>query len=189
MVGLSAPRVLVVPRWGGTPQDEWYPWLSQELPGVTVLDLPNPEAPDLAAWTDGIVAAIGEDPYALARMMVIAHSAGCRAVLGALAKLPPGRSVNKVLCVAGWWTLDQPWPEIQPWIDAPVDPNAVKDGLQSIRVLLSTNDPYTADHHSNAARWREQLDAEVVMVPEAQHFNGVQQPIVFEQARELYAAL
>ncbi len=58
MVGLSAPRVLVVPRWGGTATDDWYAWLQSELPGTTVLDLPQPDAPSLQAWTDAIVAAM-----------------------------------------------------------------------------------------------------------------------------------
>lgn len=189
LVGLSAPRVIIVPRWGGTANDEWYPWLASELPGVDVLDLPNPEAPDLDVWTAGVAAAVGDDPYALARTCLIAHSAGCRAALHALTKLPPGRAVNKVLFVAGWWTIDEPWPEIQPWIDAPLDLELVKDGFQSLEVLLSTNDPFTADHEANAAQWREQLDAEVVVVAEAKHFNGIQQPIVLDKARELFAEL
>lgn len=189
MVGLSAPRVLVVPRWGGTPADEWYPWLTRELPGTCAVELPNPEAPSLEAWVHGVLAAIGNDPYALARTLLIGHSSGCRAVLHALAQLPPGRAVNKVLCIAGWWTLDQPWPEIQPWIDAPLDLEAVSEGHTGIRVLLSTNDPFTADYEANAAQWRGNLEAEVVVVPEAKHFTGQLQPIVLDQARTLYTAL
>ena len=119
LVGLSAPRVIVVPRWGGTPNDDWYPWIASELRGVTVLNLPNP--PTVDAWVAGVATEIGDDPYALARTLVIGHSVGCRAVLAALAKLPSGRAVHSVLCIAGWWQLDEPWPEIQPFIDLDID--------------------------------------------------------------------
>lgn len=187
LVGLSAPRVIVVPRWGGTPNDDWYPWLADELRGTTVLDLPNP--PTVEAWVDGVIEGIGTDPYALARTLVIGHSVGCRAVLGALASLPSGRAVHSVLCVAGWWTLDEPWPEIQPFIDLEVDLTAAREGYQNLHVLLSTNDPFTADSEANAALWIERLDATVVTVPEAGHFNGKLQPAVLQSARELYGSL
>lgn len=189
MVGLSAPRVIVVPRWGGTPADEWYPWVASEMPGAAVVDLPNPDAPELPAWTAAVSEAIGDDPYALARTLVIAHSAGCRATLHALAKLAPGRAINKLLCVAGWWTVDTPWPGIEPFMNTPLDLEAVKEGQQGIRVLLSSNDPHTADHETTAALWRDNLEADVVVIPEARHFNGVQQPIVLDQARQLYGEL
>lgn len=189
MVGLSAPRVLVVPRWGGTPYDEWYAWLAEAVAGVQVLELPNPDAPNLEAWTHGVFQAIGDDPYALARTLVVGHSAGCRAILHALALLAPGRAVSRVLCVAGWWSLDDPWPQIQPWIDAPIDLEAVKAGQHGIRVLLSTNDPFTADADANAASWRERLDAEVQIAPEAGHFTGPQQPLVLTNTRDLFAQL
>ena len=187
MVGLSAPRVIVVPRWSGTPNDDWYPWLAEELRGVTVAELPDP--PTVEAWVAGVTEAVGTDPYALARTLVIGHSVGCRAVLAALAGLPAGRAVHSVLCVAGWWTLDRPWPEIQPFIELEIDLAAARDNCQNLHVLLSTNDPFTADHEANAAQWRERLDAAVITVPEAGHFNGKQQPAVLQAARELYGAL
>jgi len=168
---------------------EWYPWLVSELFGVGVVDLPDGNPPNPEAWTASILEAIGDDPYALARTMVIGHSAGCWPLLRALAALPPGRAVKQVLVVAGWWAVDEPQAALQPLIEPPLDYDAVKDGVQSLRVLLSTNDPYTSDHEANAALWRDRLEAEVVFAPEAGHFTGAEQPFVLAQLKELYGEL
>jgi predicted alpha/beta hydrolase family esterase len=191
LVGVGRPRVIVVPRWGGTPSDDWYPWLRAELgeDAVEVLDMPEPGRPTIPAWTEAVSTALGDDPYALAQTMLVGHSVGAQAAMRALAALAPGRSVARLVCVAGWFTVDAPWDDLRPWIETPIDDAAVAEGAQRIRVLLSTNDPYTSDAEANAHAWRERLEAEVVIVPEARHFNAAQEPVVLEQVRELFVQL
>jgi len=50
-------------------------------------------------------------------------------------------------------------------------------------VLLSDNDPFTADSAANAALWRARLHAQVRLVPGARHFNGAQEPAVYDALR------
>lgn len=186
-IGMSAPRLIVVPRWGASPSDDFYPWLADQIVGLEVLSLPNP--PTLESWMHGVRQAIGEDPYALARTLVIAHSVGAMTTLRAAAELPPGRAISRLLCVAGWATLDEPWAEIRPWLDTPLDVERVKGGVQNVRVLLSDNDPFTSDYESNGRWWREQLEAEVEVIPGAGHFNAPEQPVVIEHIKDLFGRL
>lgn len=191
LVGVGRPRVVVVPRWGATPDDDWYPWLRDALGEgvVDVLQMPEPGRPTVQAWTRAVTDALGDDPYALAQTMVVGHSVGAQAALRSLAALAPGRAVACLVCVAGWFSVDAPWDDLRPWIETPIADAAVAEGAHRVRVLLSTNDPYTSDHEANARAWRERLDAEVVLVPEARHFNAAREPVVLEQVRELFVQL
>jgi len=86
--------------------------------------------------------------------------------------------VPGLLCVAGWWDVDEPWGTLRPWIDQQPDTELVRAALEKIIVLLSDNDPFTSDWRDNERQWRERLGAEVRVVPGAKHFNGAQEPAV-----------
>jgi predicted alpha/beta hydrolase family esterase len=191
MVGVGGPRIVVVPRWGGTPDDDWYPWARRELAGITVelLAMPEPASPTIEAWTATVLEALGDDPYALAQTMLVGHSVGAQAAMRAVARLGDGRAVAKLVAVAGWFAIDAPWPAIQPWIDTPIDPVQVRAGAHEIHVLLSTNDPFSRDYEANAAVWRDQLEAHVEVVAGAGHFNAATEPVVLAHLRQLFAQL
>ena len=57
-------RVVVVPRWGGTPSDDWYPWATAELEpdGVSceALAMPDPAQPEVEAWIAAVAAGLSE---------------------------------------------------------------------------------------------------------------------------------
>jgi len=177
-------RLVVVPRWSGKPDSDFYPWLTRTLADeprfaeVVVCDLPEPGTPRLSTWPPGVRAALGEDRELLARTLVLGHSVGCQAALHALAGLPEGARVAGMLAVAGWWTVDKPWPTILPWQDNLANFACVRAAVPKLSVLLSDNDPFTADFAGNAALWRERLAAEVTFAPGGRHFNGSQEPAV-----------
>ncbi len=181
---MSLLRIIIVPRWGGHGQSDWYPWLTRELasvPGlgrVTALALPSPGTPELGPWVAGVVAALGRDRDELAHTILVGHSVGARAALLGLAALAPGLQVAGFLAVAGWWTVDRPWPTIEPWIAAAIDEPRVRAATQRSTVLLSDDDPFTADHRANAALWRDRLGAGVVVHPGGKHFNAAVEPAV-----------
>lgn len=193
-------RLVVVPRWGGKPGSDYYPWLVASLanclhgpPGlnsgleIVVCDLPDPGTPRLDTWPPEIFAVLGTDREALARTWVLAHSVGCQAALHALAGLNDGLQIAGLLAVAGWWTVDRPWPTILPWQDNLADFARVRAAVPRVALLLSDNDPFTADHAGNAALWRERLAAEVTVVPGAKHFNNSEEPAVLAALRRLMA--
>ncbi|ACY13193.1 alpha/beta hydrolase [Haliangium ochraceum] len=183
-------RLCIVPRWAGTQDHDFYPWLRadeqvrarfEEFVGPEV---EHPEAPTIDAWLGSLAHAL--PPEQLGDTYVLAHSVGCQAVLHHLARVrreagDRAESVARVpglLCVAGWWDVDEPWGTLRPWIDQQPDTELVRAALEKIIVLLSDNDPFTSDWRDNERQWRERLGAEVRVVPGAKHFNGAQEPAV-----------
>lgn len=177
-------RVLLMPRWSGTADDDWYPWLRGELdvPITTGRLVPAPGAPVIAACVAELARMVGTG--SLEQTVLVGHSVGCQAVLRFVAGLPEGARVGAIVCVAGWFSVDQPWPTIRPWIDTPIDDARVRQTSHHITVLLSDDDPFTADHAANGAAWRGRLGAAVTVVPGARHFNAPEAPAVRHAIRE-----
>lgn len=173
-------RVVVVPRRGGTAGDDWYPWARGELAarGVAfeVLDLPAPADPRVEPWVDGVSAALAAGD--LRATVLCGHSVGCRAALAAIDRLPADARLAGCVLAAAWWSLDQPWPEVRPWEALEHDGARIRAVAGRPIVLLSDDDPYTADWDANARFWRERLDADVRIVSRAGHFTGEREQAV-----------
>lgn len=174
---MDPDRIVLIPRWSGTADSDFYPWLRDQLGREveTVPLLPAPNAPEVAATVAAALRILGSDPEALARTLVIGHSVGAQVAMRALASQPEGASVRALVCVAGWWTVDQPWPSLLPWQE-PFDVARVRAG--SVRVVISDNDPFTADHRTTARLFAERIGAEVTVVSGAKHFNQPIEPAV-----------
>jgi uncharacterized protein len=185
------PRVVLAPRWGGTPSHDFYPWLRTELDALGVelfaLHLPDPATPTIEAWVPAVRAAIDDalkTPGPLP--IVVGHSVGCQAVMRALAGFDRP-AASACLLVAAWWSVDEPWPSIRPWIDTSFDHARARAAASRFSVLLSDDDPFTRDHEHDAALFRERLGAEVRTVSGAKHFNGAREASVLEALEELLA--
>ncbi len=190
---MTVRRLVVVPRWSGTPGSDWYPWIVDEIANMrprpfdpaVVAAMPEPDRPTIQAWVARVREVLGDDPDELARTVVVGHSVGCQAVLRALAGLTAGRHVDRVVCVAGWFTVDAPWSELIPWIETPFDTARCRAAAgRGVTVLLSDDDPHTADWRANGEAWRGRLGASVVDVSGAQHFNGPRYPSVLQTLLE-----
>jgi hypothetical protein len=190
----TSHRIIVVPRWGGTEHDDWYPWIQAELAGsrafgpVVIGDMPDPDEPTIDRWRSRIDELAGRDASALAGTVLVGHSIGCQAILHYLAGLPDSTRVRGTLCVAGWWEVDEPWESIRPWIENAPDLRRVRASSGPLRVLLSDNDPFTADAVANGRLWRGRLGAAVEIVPGAAHFNRPAEPRVLADLLRWYAA-
>jgi predicted alpha/beta hydrolase family esterase len=184
-------RVVIVPRWGGGPDDDFYPWLADALGQRVTVVRPRylrPDAPRIEEWVPVVLAQLWAAP---AETLILGHSVGCRAALHALSRLRPGLSVGGLLCVAGWWTVDTPWPTIEPWLEPLSEQQLVRARAAAAgrcRVLLSDDDPYTTDHVTNGVRWREGLGAEVEVLPGGGHFNGAEEPAVLTSLEALLSS-
>ena len=182
-------RLIVIPRWAGTPKSDWYPWIQRTLEAmqpqpfdpVVIADMPNPDQPTISAWVGRVKELLGADAEQIAQTIIVGHSVGCQAVLRALAGQPQDVQVGGVLCVAGWFWTDAPWDSLMPWIKTPIDLERVRSVIgQKLVVMISTNDMHTADWQANRRAWQERLDAEVIIVPGANHFNGEQYPEILQ---------
>jgi serine hydrolase len=177
-------RLLIVPRWGGNGRSDFYPWLLDEparrraFATIEIVELPRPDAPSIGETVNAVLGALGDEPGRLSRTVVMGHSVGFQAVLRALERLRPPARVRAALGVAGWWTVDEPWPTIVPWIETPIDDARVRGASERIVVLLSDNDPFTADAEAARRVFEARLGAEVAVTPGARHFNEKAEPAV-----------
>lgn len=181
----GAPRgVVVVPRWSGTAADDWYPWLADELDvDVRVCGLDVPDAPTVA----GSVLALGEVVREHDPAVLVGHSVGCQVVLRHLAATR--RPVPAVVLVAAWLDVDEPWDTLRPWIDVPIDVEAVRAAAGRIHVLVSTDDPFTADHAATRDAFVGSFGADVTVVEAAAHFNAAREPRVADAVRAALASV
>jgi uncharacterized protein len=178
-------HLIIVPRWGGTPAHDWYPWISQKLDdesiflSVKICNMPNPEVPTITEWAQYLCELLAGYQQDLSKLVIMGHSVGCQAVMHALQQLKAEEQIDSAIFVAAWWDVDKPWESIIPWINAAHDFNKIKMSAKKIRVLLSDNDPFTADYALNTSLWKSRLSAEVLLVPDAKHFNGSEEMAVF----------
>lgn len=181
-------RVVITPRWGASAGDDWYPWLAAELADVGAVVIaplcPTPDMPRIADCLSALDEVGAADP---ARTMFVGHGVGCQALVRWMADRHVGR-VGGLLCVAGWWTVDNPSPELQPWLDEPLHASAIRDAAPRMTVLLSDDDPCTADWTRTRRDWEKRLGARVTVLPGAGHFTAGREPAVLDAARALLAA-
>jgi predicted alpha/beta hydrolase family esterase len=198
-------RLIIAPRWGGGPDDDFYPWLMAQLrlrvPGISVEALATPEGawPRPEAWAARVDAALGAlSPAELARTALLGHSVGSHALLHGLTRLPPGHEVGALVIVGGWWDISRaswagfgiPWARIQAWLDLTLDDDAVRAHVSKVRVLLSDDDPVPDSSAQVAeAAFRRRLGAEVRRVSDRQHFNAKREPAVLDAVAGLFEVL
>jgi uncharacterized protein len=177
--------VLIVPRWGGSPEHDFYPWLEAQLAarGVATeyVTLDNP--PTITAALASLVPRLER---AADDSIVLGHSVGVQAAMRALASANRARPLAGLVAVAGWFGVDRPWAEIVPWIETKFEHVRVPHAVRTIRVLISNDDPFTADAGTTRRLFEERLGADVEVVPGNAHFNAPEQPAVL---RALHSVL
>ena len=176
---VTVKRVLITPRWGASIDDDWYKWLAEQLKGVPelagaaveLIDLPvNKYNPTVQGCIETFGAALDKgDPSST---MVISHSLSCQAWLHVLAARPSRKRLARFLCMAGWWTLDEPIATMLPWMDPFSSRLALLKTVSPMKtkVLLGGSDDLTSDQAANAKLWKDRLGADVTVVQGANHW-------------------
>ncbi len=173
-------KIYIFPRYSGNENSDWYIRLQTELRNcnsnleIIPMSFPNWDKPDIDNFLEFIVSVIPENDIN-SDTYFIGHSIGCKAALlflNALQIKNIGLKIGGLMCVAGWWTIDKPWLQLKPWINYSIEfKNIKKICSHNILCLLSDNDPFTSDFNSNMQAWKNLLDAKIVIVPKAKHFN------------------
>lgn len=173
-------RIYIFPRYSGDEHSDWYQIAKKEIMNknsdvlVIPLSFPNWDKPDVSEFLSFIEKAI---PYhgINSGTYLVGHSVGCKAAilyLNELQKKYPTVKIGGLMCVAGWWTIDNPWSQLEQWINISVDYERIRKICnQPIVTILSDNDPYTSDTLLNKKLWEEKVHAKVIEVPGAAHFN------------------
>jgi predicted alpha/beta hydrolase family esterase len=63
-------RLIIIPRWSGTPASDWYPWITVELNArqpqpfdpIVAAAMPNPGLPTISSWVRRVRELLGDDP-------------------------------------------------------------------------------------------------------------------------------
>lgn len=109
--------------------------------------------------------------------------------------------VGGLLFVAGWLFIEKDtespnrpeglkkfvqgnWDKLGPWVETPLDFEAVSKSTQNKKLLISDNDEFTIDHNKNEHEFKEKLAFEVEAF-QFKHFNGSEYPQILEKATEL----
>jgi len=194
----SDTHIIVVMRWAGSPDKDWYPWLEQELKkkypniSINILNMPNPQSPTIEDWVPTVEAALKKASQEFKKIYCVGHSVGCQSIIRALDKLQSADStfsLDGVLLVASWFFVDKPWSSLMPWIETPVNTQNASKATSKFHVVISDNDQYTSDWQSNKKLWEERIpQCQVHVISGAKHFNESQEPCVLAQLERLLSS-
>ena len=188
-------KVFIVHGWGGSPKENWLPWLKKELENrgfeVFVPQLPDPDNPRIQNWIPALAKVVGipdEQTY------FVGHSMGCQTIARYLEGLPENIKVGGAVFVAGFFKRltgleDEPGvPETDAhWLGTPLDLAKVKSHLPKSIALFSDNDPYVP--LDNQDDYRDKLGSKIIIEHNMGHFNesaGVTElPVALESVLEI----
>lgn len=178
-------RIIIVHRWDGSPDTDWYPWLKKELEDrnfeVSIPLMPDANAPEINKWMEALTKAVGKpnkDIY------LIGHSIGCQTILRYLAKLPENAVIGGVIFVAGWITLssletDEEKLIAGPWLTKPIDFGKVRLSAKKFVAIFSDDDPFVP--LENVKLFERGIGAITRIERNKGHFNDIAAPAVLQE--------
>ncbi len=140
-------HIYIIHGWGDSPEGSWFPWLKQKLEkkGYTadILEMPNPDAPSIREWVSVLQHKIKPDPNTI----LVGHSVGCQTILRYLETLPTNTKIRAVICVAGWFTLNELETKEEKevaheWLTQAIDFKIIQPRVGDYYYIYSDNDPY-----------------------------------------------
>jgi len=180
-------RIFIIHGWEGTPQSNWFPWLKKKLEmkgfSVEVPAMPDTMHPILNKWLTimrELVGNVDENTY------FVGHNLGVITILRYLESLPENKKIGGAVLVAGF---SEPigYDELNSFLLLPLDYEKIKKATKNIIAIHSDNDPYVS--LKNGETLKKKLDAKLVIVPKAGHFNAgdgfTELPIVLDSLLEI----
>lgn len=159
-------NVLILHCWGGSPDKNWYPYLSKELEKreylVKVPQLKDPDNPTLQDWTNSC------DPERNIKEgdIVVGHSLGAVFALRLAEKSKV--KIGHLVLVSGWdfWDLT---PEFITFFNPLMDHKAIVKNCKKITVIHSSNDPFVTIFQ--AGEMAKRLGADFVRIENGGHLQ------------------
>ncbi|MBT3864958.1 hypothetical protein HOE67_05050 [Candidatus Peregrinibacteria bacterium] len=162
-------NVFIIHGVGGTPEENWFPWLKGELESreeyrVIVPQFPTPEGQTLENWLEVMA------PYEelLEDSIVIGHSLGTPFLLALLEK----HRVSEAYFVGGFYTMpkeSQFYEGAKSFVERAFEFEKIRGNCGRFVIFHSDNDPYVALERAEALA--DKLEAKVSLVNGAGHFN------------------
>lgn len=172
---LEKKKVIVVHRWDGTPNSDWYPWLQQESQqrGIVVVvpALPNPKTPTIEEHVPFLKKTIGTLTN---ETILVGHSIGCQTILRYLERCSDDEQAGGIVLVAPWLLVTglataEERTIAEPWLTTPIDFEKVRSHTSKVIAFFSDNDPFVPAE--NQQLFQNALNAEVNIVHAAGHMT------------------
>jgi uncharacterized protein len=184
-------HLVIVPRWAGSQNSDFYPWLETEISSnfsnriqdVSYVPLlPNAQAPEIAPCVHHLREHLNN---LSGPIVLLGHSVGCQVILRTLEswEQPP---IAACLLVAAWMEVDKPWATLLPWTETPLDLVRARKAVEKRNVLISDNDPYTSNFGETQQRFATDFLATVAIVSGRKHFNSEQEPMVIQTLQRFH---
>lgn len=156
-------------------QSNWLPWLKTELETagwkVWTPDLPNADEPNIKRYNEHLFA--DKDLVLDNETIIVGHSSGSVAALGALQALPAGTTVKQCILI-GSFKDDLGWKTLGGLFEQPLDFDQIKTHCPDFLLLHSDNDPYCPLEH--AQYLAEKLGGRLQIEPGQKHFSEETDP-------------
>lgn len=180
-------RVIIIHGWGGSPKENWFPWLKTEIEkiGYEVITplMPNTDVPKIDVWVNYLSKIVGVPDR---NTYLIGHSIGCQTILRYLEKID--KPIGGAIFVAGWFNLENPEDKeedeetkeiAKPWVTVPIDVSKIKKVLPKSTLIISDNDSYGA-FEENKQKFSEFITKEIIL-RDAGHIRQKEVPAILTQ--------
>jgi len=176
----------MVHGWGGSSEDNWFPWLTARLEekGIKVktFDMPDTDNPKIEEWVGHLRENIPSDEID-EQTYFIGHSIGCQTILRFLEKLHRDKKTGGCIFVAPFFKLLNQSPEelliAHPWENTPIDFGRVLSHCDNFLAFFSDDDEEVSLEESN--KFKEKLGAKVIIEKNKGHFDGEVQERILEE--------
>ncbi|MDN5512239.1 alpha/beta hydrolase [Acinetobacter sp.] len=163
-------KVFIVHGDQESPNDHWFPWLSQQVQHsghlARRLILPDANAPDFQLWQQALQMQI---PQLDQHSIIIAHSLGSLASLHFLSQALSETQTKGLILVAAFNDKLTARPELDPFIEqAKLNMSILQKQISRRFVLFSCNDPFVPP--PMAVLLGHYLNAQMQEVQDAGHF-------------------
>ncbi|NNG75577.1 serine hydrolase family protein [Acinetobacter sp. ANC 4277] len=163
-------KVYIVHGDQESPNDHWFPWLSQQVQDsghlARRLRLPDANAPNFQIWQQALQMQMPKlDPESI----IVAHSLGCLASLHFLTQELSQTQIKGLILVAGFKDKLTALPELDGFIrQAKLDMAILQKQIVTRFLLFSCNDPYVSP--PKAVLLGHFINAQMQEVKHAGHF-------------------
>lgn len=184
-------KAILVHGWEGRPDNEWRPWLRQELEKngftVTVPAMPNTSIPTLEKWVPYLAHVVGKPDE---QTYLVGHSLGCVTILRYLETLRTDERAGGAIFVSGFgYDLEHEGykGELSSFFKTPINWEKVKTRCNKFVAIHSDDDPWVPIKHN--ALFKDKLDAKSIIQHGMGHYsedeNITELPIVLHELLEI----
>lgn len=163
-------RIFIIHGWEGSPESNWFLWLKNELEkldyAVAIPQMPGADQPRMAEWMDFMNKLVGDPDE---NTYLIGHSLGTISILRYLERMDDRKKIGGIILVAAF-SRTLGIPEIENFLDRPVDWENIKSKAGKVVVINSDNDPYVALEEGKIIV--KNLDGKLVVMENADHINA-----------------